>query len=602
MSSLDAIFVEKETPFEIENGAFYTSASFIYNNPIFVFSVSNFDTYKTSWENYDLTHGSDTFRIQGIMYTKSTLLENLREIMTENGFISYSKYVNLKGNIKDLKLKRDYMTLSEDYNNSLNSLSALYHGGFISEYDEYLKEYEKTMYKYIAKYFENIDKLNKVQVTNLLFTYNRLSEIPASTRSELADQEKVLKAKYDLYGDNLKKTEVLYSNILNEKCTANIFDKATFEKYLQEYADLNIERFSGYGTVEKKFNMLLASYYIDEFLSYDTYNDENKVRVYALIYGTSNLDVEYNLDGIINILDMGLRSDYRLNNIYRYKEFITKKAEFDAFIEKDKNKTLNKVIDFDFLADFDLDSYVEIINEINLVIDYTRLLSPQLAKILIIYSVYNMNLILSNYQTITNDNLAKVSDLIKTINQQQRNSLYVPGFNETWTLNDLSFYSDYETYLSTYNTYVDNLIETTRNEIDSLDWNNESSTKDYENLKNNYNLLVESGLIDQLDKEYYNEEDGQWYKVLYVYTIQIYDVEKEIKDFLETYDSVTKDNYFAIDDFLNSYYSVEDDQIHTGLLEKIDDLSLYDEDFNNLYRMEDFKAIVNQYYSFSIEE
>ena len=213
-----------------------------------------------------------------------------------------------------------------------------------------------------------------------------------------------------------------------------------------------------------------------------------------------------------------------------------------------------------------------------------------------------MNLILSNYQTITNDNLAKVSDLIKTINQQQSNSLYVPGFNETWTLNDLSFYSDYETYLSTYNTYVDNLIETTRNEIDSLDWNNESSTKDYENLKNNYNLLVESGLIDQLDKEYYNEEDGQWYKVLYVYTIQIYDVEKEIKDFLETYDSVTKDNYFAIDDFLNSYYSVEDDQIHTGLLEKIDDLSLYDEDFNNLYRMEDFKEIVNQYYSFSIEE
>lgn len=494
------------------------------------------------------------------------------------------------------------MTLSEDYNNSLNSLSALYHGGFISEYDEYLKEYEKTMYKYIAKYFENIDKLNKVQVTNLLFTYNRLSEIPASTRSELADQEKVLKAKYDLYGDNLKKTEVLYSNILNEKCTANTFDKATFEKYLQEYADLNIERFSGYGTVEKKFNMLLTSYYIDEFLSYDTYNDENKVRVYALIYGTSNLDVEYNLDGIINILDMGLRSDYRLNNIYRYNEFITKKAEFDAFIEKDKNKTLKKVIDFDFLADFDLDSYVEIINEINLVIDYTRLLSPQLAKILIIYSVYNMNLILSNYQTITNDNLAKVSDLIKTINQQQSNSLYVPGFNETWTLNDLSFYSDYETYLSTYNTYVDNLIETTRNEIDSLDWNNESSTKDYENLKNNYNLLVESGLIDQLDKEYYNEEDGQWYKVLYVYTIQIYDVEKEIKDFLETYDSVTKDNYFAIDDFLNSYYSVEDDQIHTGLLEKIDDLSLYDEDFNNLYRMEDFKAIVNQYYSFSIEE
>ena len=536
------------------------------------------------------------------MYTKSTLLEDLREIMVENGFISYSKYVNLKGNIKNLKLKSDYMTLSEDYNNSLNSLSALYHGGFTSEYDEYLKEYEKTMYKYIAKYFENIDKLNKAQVTNLLFTYNRLSEIPASTRNELADQEKVLKAKYDLYGDNLKKTEVLYSNILNEKCTANTFDKTTFEKYLQEYEDLNIERFSGYGTVEKKFNMLLISYYIDEFLSYDTYNDENKVRAYALIYGTSNLDVEYNLDGIINILDMGLRSDYRLNNIYRYNEFITKKAEFDAFVEKDKNKTLNKVIEFDFLADFDLNSYVEIINEINLVIDYTRLLSPQLAKILIIYSVYNMNLILSNYQTITNDNLAKVSDLIKTINQQQRNSLYVPGFDETWTLNDLSFYSDYETYVSTYNTYVDNLIETTRNEIDSFDWNSESSTEDYENLKNNYNLLVESGLIDQLDKEYYNEEDGQWYKVLYVYTVQIYDVEKEIKDFLETYDSVTIDNYFAIDDFLNSYYSVEDDQIHTGLLDKIDNLSLYDEDFNNLYRMEDFKAIVNQYYRFSIEE
>ena len=66
--------------------------------------------------------------------------------------------------------------------------------------------------------------------------------------------------------------------------------------------------------------------------------------------------------------------------------------------------------------------------------------------------------------------------------------------------------------------------------------------------------------------------------------------------------TVARTYRLAIDDFLNSYYSVEDDQIHTGLLEKIDDLSLYDEDFNNLYRMEDFKAIVNQYYRFSIEE
>ena len=80
--------------------------------------------------------------------------------MTENGFISYSKYVNLKGNIKDLKLKRDYMTLSEDYNNSLNSLSALYHGGFISEYDEYLKEYEKKI---------NFWKLHMYYVNNFQF-------------------------------------------------------------------------------------------------------------------------------------------------------------------------------------------------------------------------------------------------------------------------------------------------------------------------------------------------------------------------------------------------------------------------------------------------
>lgn len=80
--------------------------------------------------------------------------------------------------------------------------------------------------------------------------------------------------------------------------------------------------------------MLLTSYYIDEFLSYDTYNDENKVRVYALIYGTSNLDVEYNLDGIINILDMGLRSDYRLNNVYRYNEFITKKLNLMHSLKK----------------------------------------------------------------------------------------------------------------------------------------------------------------------------------------------------------------------------------------------------------------------------
>lgn len=602
MSSLDAIFVEKETPFEIENGAFYTSASFLYNNPIFIFSDSNFDTYKAAWENYELTHGSDTFKIQGIMYTKNSLLDDLREIITENGFISYSKYINLKGNIKDLRLKSDYLTLREDYNNSLNFLSALYHGGFTSEYDEYLKEYEKTMYKYIAKYFENIDKFNKSQVTDLLFTYNRLSEIPASTRSELADQEKVLKEKFDLYGDNLKKTEILYSNILSEKCTADSFDKTTFEKYLQEYEDLNIERFSGYGTVEKKFNMLLSSYYIDEILSYSSFNDDNKVRIYALIYGTSNLDVEYDLDGIINILDMGLRSEYRINNVYKYNEFLAKKAEFDEFVENDKNSTLNKVINFNFLADFDLDSYIEIINEINLVIDYTRLLSDQLSKIFIIYSVYNMNLILANYKTITNDNLAEVASLTNTINLQQTNAIRVEGFGETWTLDDLPFYSDYEAYLETYNTYVDNLITTTRNEIDNFDWNNENSVSDYNELKNNYNLLVESGLINQLDEEFYNEEDGQWYTILYVYTVQIFDVEKEIKDFLETYDSVTLDNYFTIDAILNSYYSIEDGKNHIGLLDQIDALGLYDDDFNNLYRMDDLKTIVNQYYSFVIEE
>lgn len=603
MSSLDAIFVEKETPFEIENGAFFTSASFIYNNPIFMFSNSNFDTYKTAWEKYELTHGSDTFKIQGIMYTKSSLLDDIREIITENGFISYSKYVNLKSNIKDLKLKSDYITLHEDYNNSLNFLSALYHDGFTSEYDEYLREYEKTMYKYIAKYFENLDKFNRSQVNDLLFTYNRLNEIPALTRNELADQEKVLKAKYDLYGDNLKKTEALYLNILNEECTANSFDKTAFEKYLQEYKDLNVERFSGYGTVEKKFNMLLTSYYIDEFLSYDTYNDDNKVRIYALIYGTSTLDVDYEIDGIINILDMGLRSNSRISSIYKYDEFLTKKAEFDAYIENDTNATLEKVINFDFLGKFDLDSYVNIINEINLVVDYTRVLSSQLSKIFIIYSIYNMNLLLSNFETVTNDNLAEIASLITTIDKQQSNAFRVDGFGETWTLEDLSFYSEYDSnFKAKYNTFVDNLIETTRNEIDNFDWDSETCVADYETLKSNYNLLVESGLIDQLDEDFYNEEDGQWYTILYVYTVQIYDVEKDIKDFLETYDSVTIDNYFAIGDALNSYYSVEDGQTHTGLLDKIDDLGLYDEDFNNLYRMDDLKVIVNQYYSFLLEE
>ena len=83
-----------------------------------------------------------------------------------------------------------------------------------------------------------------------------------------------------------------------------------------------------------------------------------------------------------------------------------------------KADAVGKMIDdFDLLAEYDANNYVEIIDTVASIEDYAQVLPDKLNKIYTIFAVYNMYYLTETNKTIDSKNLSEINRLDTIINQ-----------------------------------------------------------------------------------------------------------------------------------------------------------------------------------------
>lgn len=128
--------------------------------------------------------------------------------------------------------------------------------------------------------------------------------------------------------------------------------------------------------------------------------------------------------------------------------------------------------DFDLLAEYDANNYVEIIDTVASIEDYAQVLPDKLNKIYTIFAVYNMYYLTETNKTIDSKNLSEINRLDTIINQQLFSAFYLEGFGIDWTLDDLPYYQEFLNLEDEYTSYVNELIDDLRNQIDNFSWEN----------------------------------------------------------------------------------------------------------------------------------
>ena len=384
--------------------------------------------------------------------------------------------------------------------------------------------------------------------------------------------------------------------ILNQKLSSEVFDTKGFTKLFTKYNELGVTSFATISCVEKQWSKLLISSYINELLSFDSFNDENFERAHKLIYGEF-IDSLEAIRGVEVLLDLGLRTNHHIQDIYKYQEYLEKKAEFDSFMISKADAVGKMIDDFDLLAEYDANNYVEIIDTVASIEDYAQVLPDKLNKIYTIFAVYNMYYLTETNKTIDSKNLSEINRLDTIINQQLFSAVYLEGFGIDWTLDDLPYYQEFLNLEDEYTSYVNELIDDLRNQIDNFSWENEKAKEELASMTGKYKILEDNRMLDKLDL-YVSDPDGD-YTLLYDLTYRIILTESNIDYIVSNYSEVTKDNYFEVYKLIKSYYDSDGNVNHIGIEEQIDNLGLYDDSFEELHKINELRSLINSFYTFS---
>ncbi len=597
MPYLYGIYIDKVEPFEIDNSAFYNYEAIGYSNPYFVFNGNNYDSYLEAWKNYEVTTaGGEVLTLLGRMTTKDILLELLEDTLTHNGYVSYNIY-NIFGDTQTYSIAKDYQTFKEDYEISLSYLSLLYN---CEEYDHsldfYFSNYESIVYDSFIKYISGLTSLKANDNKSIINLKMHIDLLPEDLKVKLSSKIDAVNADYQYYLNSYKETEDLYMEILNQKLSSEVFDTKGFTKLFTKYNELGVTSFATISCVEKQWSKLLISSYINELLSFDSFNDENFERAHKLIYGES-IDSLEAIRGVEVLLDLGLRTNHHIQDIYKYQEYLEKKAEFDSFMISKADAVGKMIDDFDLLAEYDANNYVEIIDTVASIEDYAQVLPDKLNKIYTIFAVYNMYYLTETNKTIDSKNLSEINRLDTIINQQLFSAFYLEGFGIDWTLDDLPYYQEFLNLEDEYTSYVNELIDDLRNQIDNFSWENEKAKEELASMTGKYKILEDNRMLDKLDL-YVSDPDGD-YTLLYDLTYRIILTESNIDYIVSNYSEVTKDNYFEVYKLIKSYYDSDGNVNHIGIEEQIDNLGLYDDSFEELHKINELRSLINSFYTFS---
>lgn len=530
------------------------------------------------------------------MTTKDILLELLEDTLTHNGYVSYNIY-NIFGDTQTYSIAKDYQTFKEDYEISLSYLSLLYN---CEEYDHsldfYFSNYESIVYDSFIKYISGLTSLKANDNKSIINLKMHIDLLPEDLKVKLSSKIDAVNADYQYYLNSYKETEDLYMEILNQKLSSEVFDTKGFTKLFTKYNELGVTSFATISCVEKQWSKLLISSYINELLSFDSFNDENFERAHKLIYGES-IDSLEAIRGVEVLLDLGLRTNHHIQDIYKYQEYLEKKAEFDSFMISKADAVGKMIDDFDLLAEYDANNYVEIIDTVASIEDYAQVLPDKLNKIYTIFAVYNMYYLTETNKTIDSKNLSEINRLDTIINQQLFSAFYLEGFGIDWTLDDLPYYQEFLNLEDEYTSYVNELIDDLRNQIDNFSWENEKAKEELASMTGKYKILEDNRMLDKLDL-YVSDPDGD-YTLLYDLTYRIILTESNIDYIVSNYSEVTKDNYFEVYKLIKSYYDSDGNVNHIGIEEQIDNLGLYDDSFEKLHKINELRSLINSFYTFS---
>lgn len=462
--------------------------------------------------------------------------------------------------------------------------------------DSYFSNYESIVYDIFIKYISGLTSLKANDNKSIINLKMHIDLLPEDLKVKLSSKIDAVNADYQSYLNSYKETEDLYMEILNQKLSSEVFDTKGFTKLFTKYNELGVTSFATISCVEKQWSKLLVSSYINELLSFDSFNDENYERAHKLIYGES-IDSLEAIRGVEVLLDLGLRTNHHIQDIYKYQEYLEKKAEFDSFMISKADAVGKMIDDFDLLAEYDANNYVEIIDTVASIEDYAQVLPDKLNKIYTIFAVYNMYYLTETNKTIDSKNLSEINRLDTIINQQLFSAFYLEGFGIDWTLDDLPYYQEFFNLEDEYTSYVNELIDDLRNQIDNFSWENENAKEELASMTGKYKILEDNRMLDKLDL-YGSDPDGD-YTLLYDLTYRIILTESNIDYIVSNYSEVTKDNYFEVYKLIKSYYDSDGNVNHIGIEEQIDNLGLYDDSFEELHKINELRSLINSFYTFS---
>ncbi len=579
MSSLKGVYIFKQTPFEVVNGAFYEQHNFVANNVTVFVLGNNLNSYKEAWKNYQ--NNSETVENYNIqdnivdcLSAKERLLDYLKETTKYISYETYNKGVTPY-------IKQDFASMKYTFQATLDYLISLYQEDDINnDVYNYFKLFEQQLYEIAADYFldtyNNLHSFDNLDLKYLADIVTRYNECPKIIQDAINENYLKLKSLYDEINNIEATRQQIINELINFPCSATQFDAEKFNELNQRFIAANMDAISLPESVFYKYQLLDASSKIAELLAIETFSLDNKVRARTLIQG------DFTNMGINSILESFLRTDESRKDLYRYQDYLTKAMQFSEYEANDIVAIQEEVASFDLSSECPIETMEELFRKIDSLTNIYELDSFEynyIDKIYAIHLKHDMLFVINNGNEITEENSIDLYLSCMNVEMWVMMLMYSVDYS-TFQEQLATEFSLYDVKNQEITTYINDQLSSIYSDIEDL--STFSSTK-YLELVSKIEKL--NGHYELMDFEAYHQ-----YFIL--------GISYQIDQLLNQYTSVTKDNYQEIDYILNGYYDKENDETINGIESLIAQSGLYEDLSTYIYRYDEYLEFLNLFNEF----
>lgn len=556
MKSLIAIYIDKETPFDLVNNSCYYSQTLNYTDfSIILSNDASYLLYKNKWDSYkNSNEDNELLLIQNYLKSIEEYCDDVIYNISFYNYTSYDRYLNGYPAFLNVKFAEKKHALLD----TLSKIEVLYQfdKSRYSAYYDYITDFIMQTFKNAFDYYNNItDDLGLLRVqadfNKFVLCYNSLPNSISSMFST-TDIEKMNSTITQYKAINEKQTELI-NDIMNFEVSNDKFDVNKATEIINRYNEL--------GSVYIKMsNIQLNKYYAIECskMIYDFINLEKTKDNYLKL---KNLycknDVTYTL-GIEGYLASYFQTESSKKNLYMYDSLYQYKQELDNLEDSMINEIEQFYATLDKSAAYDEEQYTLYISMYQSLDTFSYNLSYEtIANYQFIYARKLMNdFINTNIDEVTYDNFNEVY------------KIYAYVYNYAIYDFDLLTASEYPIFESKSAEFDIKFNELTMPyclALQSVDFNsiNDETISTLTNLKNQLGALGDILL--------YTNEDGDYISALDVYNAAYATnlIKKFCNEFLSDGSiEITENNYIlinkaiygdeindGIDDFLTNNYT-----------------------------------------------